>query len=160
MELKSCSQPTVTSFTIRQAKKVIMKKIKILLVALIMLVCMVNLAFAQADFSLTPDNVEIINDTNSTSSPDQGISSLLSEQVPSILATLLSALLGWLCFLIQKYLKIKVMQGKVIGFIVRQCEELEGMKADNEYKRELVVHKITQEKKLSKWAKILHGGLS
>ena len=92
-----------------------MKKIKILLVALIMLVCMVNLAFAQADFSLTPDNVEIINDTNSTSSPDQGISSLLSEQVPSILATLLSALLGWLCFLIQKYLKIKVMQGKVIG---------------------------------------------
>lgn len=136
-----------------------MKKIKILIVALIMLVCMVNLAFAQADLSLTPDNVEIINDTNSTSSLSQGISSILSEQVASILATLLYLFLGWICFLIRKHLKIKVMRTQVIGFIIRQAEELESSKADNKYKRDLVVSEIKKDKQLSKWAKILYGGL-
>ena len=137
-----------------------MKLIRFILLVCILFVCLTAFAQSVDNSSLAADTVELVNDNpTNTFSLSQGISSILSEQVASILATLLSALIGWLCLLIRKYLKIKVMESQVKSFIVRQAEQLEDMKADNDYKRSLVVQELKKDKKLSKWAEYLHFGL-
>lgn len=137
-----------------------MRRINLIILICLLFVCLTAFAQSVDNSYLSADTVDLVNDNpTNTFSLSQDVSYLLSEQVASILAALLSALIGWLCLLIRKYLKIKVMESQVKSFIIRQAEQLEDMKADNDHKRLLVVQELKKDKKLSKWAKILHTGL-
>lgn len=132
-------------------------------VFLIMLLLMIALVcFAQSvidDVSQEEGITEVISNEPVFTEYSNSPTSLIEDGVAKILAALLSALTGWLCFLIQKYLKIKIMTGQVNGYIVRKTEELDPLPKSNDKKREMAVYHIEKNKKISKWAKILYGGL-
>jgi len=125
-----------------------MKIKKILLFCLLLIIgC---LAFAQ----------NVILDSGAVVTPAMQESQGIRDLIVDALALIILAMLGALCTFLTKLIHININKNMVLGKITEMCVDVKAQTIyNNEQKKQYVIEQIRQNKKVSKWATIIYGGL-
>ncbi len=88
--------------------------------------------------------------------PVSPVKNIIQNSVVELLALVFSGLLSLAVVYLNRLLKLNMTNAQIIEKIV---ETKEMSTLTNKQKKDIVINRIAQDKKLSKWVKILHGSI-
>ncbi|HOD52917.1 MAG TPA: hypothetical protein PKJ08_00180 [Candidatus Cloacimonadota bacterium] len=129
-----------------------MKNIRLLILISLLLVAFT--AFAQE----IPDiaSPSISGGEMAIEMPVSPVKNIIQNSVVELLALVFSGLLSLAVVYLNRLLKLNMTNAQIIEKIV---ETKEMSTLTNRQKKDIVINRIAQDKKLSKWVKILHGSI-
>lgn len=129
-----------------------MKNIRLLILISLLLVAFT--AFAQK----IPDiaSPSISGGEMAIEMPVSPVKNIIQNSVVELLALVFSGLLSLAVVYLNRLLKLNMTNAQIIEKIV---ETKEMSTLTNRQKKDIVINRIAQDKKLSKWVKILHGSI-
>lgn len=129
-----------------------MKNIRLLILISLLLVAFS--AFAQEIPDIASPSVS--GGERAIEMPVSPLKNIIQNSVVELLALVFSGLLSLAVVYLNRMLKLNMTNAQIIEKIV---ETKEMSTLSNRQKKDIVINRIAQDKKLSKWVKILHGSI-